>query len=79
MPKVYSEGGYDFRFFSNENNEPPHIHVRKAEKEAKFWLRPVELERNYGFTSKELGEIQRMIRDNHRLLMRKWNAHLEDR
>ena len=32
-----------------------HIHVVKAENEAKFWLEPeIELAENYGFGSKDL-------------------------
>jgi hypothetical protein len=43
---------FDF-FYSNENDEPVHIHAEKAEDAAKFWLDPVELEYNYGFSSRE--------------------------
>ncbi|MCP4109321.1 MAG: DUF4160 domain-containing protein [Desulfobacteraceae bacterium] len=33
-------GGYRFFFYSNEGNplEPLHIHVRKGEAVAKFWI-----------------------------------------
>jgi len=79
MPQAYREDGYRFSFFSNENTEPPHMHVRRGGKEAKFWLRPVEVVKNYGFTSRELGEIEDIIRRNHKELMRKWNAHLKDK
>lgn len=35
--------GFSFYFFSNENNEPRHVHVRKGDGMAKFWLDPLEL------------------------------------
>lgn len=39
-----------------------HVHVVKAEKEAKFWLEPkIELAENYGYNSIELSEIKRVI------------------
>lgn len=39
-----------------------HIHVVKAEKEAKYWLEPiVTLAGNHGFSTKELGVITKMI------------------
>jgi hypothetical protein len=38
MPTVLFMFGWRFYFYSNENNEPVHIHVEKAEMEAKFWL-----------------------------------------
>lgn len=42
MPVVFRYQGFKFFFYSNEGNplEPPHIHVRAAGKEAKFWLSP---------------------------------------
>lgn len=47
--------GYKFSFYSNEGNEPPHIHVKKAGSEAKFWLTPhVELEVYYNYKVQEL-------------------------
>ena len=53
-PLFKEEDGFSFRIFSNEENRM-HIHVFKAEKEAKYWLEPkVELDNNYGFTSQEL-------------------------
>jgi hypothetical protein len=30
--------GWRFFFYSNEGNEPVHIHVQKGEKECKYWL-----------------------------------------
>ncbi len=36
MPTVLLILGWRFYFFSNENNEPIHIHVSKAEMEGKF-------------------------------------------
>ena len=39
-----------------------HIHVIRAEKEAKFWLEPnVELAENDGFANHELNKIQKMV------------------
>lgn len=38
MPNIYEEHGLRFYFFSNERNEPPHIHVTDEESVAKFWL-----------------------------------------
>lgn len=43
MPVVHREGPYRFSFYSNEGNEPPHIHVRRDRNQAKFRLQPVVL------------------------------------
>ncbi len=36
MPEVFRTEGYVFFFFSNEGQEPMHIHVRRAGGYAKF-------------------------------------------
>ena len=39
-----------------------HIHIVKAENEAKFWLEPeIELAENFGFNSKELSFIEKIL------------------
>ena len=38
MPTVLLLNGWRFHFYSNERNEPIHIHAEKAEKEGKYWL-----------------------------------------
>ena len=76
MPAVLRIGRYRFFFFSNEGDEPPHIHVKAAEHEAKFWLDPVSLETNYGFRSRDLNEIERLIREHQDELLEAWNEHL---
>ena len=53
MPTVLLVNGFRFYFYSNENNEPIHIHVEKAEGNAKFWLEPIDEEYSYGFSSNE--------------------------
>lgn len=75
MPTVLRIGRFRFYFFSNEREEPPHIHVKAAEDEVKFWLDPVELASNFGFSSPELNEIGRLVQDNERLFWEAWNEH----
>ena len=78
MPTILRERGYRFFFFSNERNEPPHIHVERAENYAKFWLSPVRQERNYGFRTNELTEIKRIIENRREALLRAWNEYFGD-
>ena len=41
------------------------IHVVKAENEAKYWLEPdIELAENFGFSSKELSFIEKILKEN---------------
>ncbi len=75
MPTVLKLKGYRFFFFSNEGTEPLHIHVEKAENYAKFWLDPLCVSFNHGFTSKELTEISKIIEANDDLIRNKWDEH----
>ena len=59
--KFLCEDGYIFKIYSNEETRV-HIHVVKAEREAKFWLEPIiELAENFGFNSKEIKAITKII------------------
>lgn len=64
MPTVLRIGPYRFHFYSREGNEPPHIHVECGDVEAKFWLRPVSLAANHGFSNAELRDIHRLVEEN---------------
>lgn len=43
MPTVLRIGPYRFFFYSQEGDEPPHIHIEDGDRTAKYWLTPVEL------------------------------------
>ena len=78
MPKVFEWNGYKFFFYSNEGNprEAGHIHVRKGEKIAKFWVEPeVVLESAYEMSSSELKSLQKVIDEKQELIRRSWNEH----
>ncbi len=74
MPTILRAGPYRVYFHSHEPNEPPHVHVDRDEQSAKFWLNPVALARNLGFSPVELRRIQRMLKENEAILLEKWNA-----
>ena len=78
MPTVLRVGRYRFSFFSNEGAEPPHIHVHAAGDQAKFWLKPIELERNYGFNVRELHQLRDIITQHQQELLEAWNEYFAD-
>lgn len=75
MPTVMRIGRYRFYFFSNESQEPPHIHVKAGSDEAKFWLDPVSLASNHGFRSHELNEIEGLVQQHRTDFLEAWNDH----
>ena len=76
MPTIRRIGRYRFHFFSNEGDEPPHIHVKAGEDQAKFWLESIQLAFNYGFKSHELNEIARMVQEHRQEFLEAWHEHL---
>lgn len=76
MPTVLHVGRYRLFFFSNEGEEPAHIHVKAERDQAKFWLDPVALAANYGFRAHELSEIEQIVRAHQGELMEAWDEHL---
>jgi len=54
--------------------EPPHVHVVRAEMEAKFWLDPVNIAWTGSFSLVELRRIERIIEENRYLLLEQWDA-----
>jgi hypothetical protein len=75
MPTVLRAGRFRFYFFSNEGQEPPHIHVKAAEKQAKYWLDPVELAAIYSFNTRELSTIEWIVREYRDDFLEAWNEH----
>ncbi|MBI3406905.1 MAG: DUF4160 domain-containing protein [Planctomycetes bacterium] len=78
MPTVLRRGPYRFFFYSGDRAEPPHVHVERDECEAKLWLDPIRLERNRGFTRKELNRIEDLVGQHQILLMESWSDHFQD-
>jgi hypothetical protein len=74
MPTVLRSGPYRLYFYSHEPNEPPHVHVDHDASSAKFWLDPVSLARNLGFSGHELRRIERIVRENQLELLEAWNG-----
>ena len=78
MPKVLEINGYRFFFYSNEGEplEPAHIHVRKNNAVAKFWLEPeVKLVSSWGFKAKDLNWLESAAVENRTHLLEAWNEY----
>ena len=75
MPTILRVGRYRFGFFSNESEEPAHVHIKAGGDQAKFWLDPIELASNYGFNVHELNDIQQIIEQYQTQLVEAWNEY----
>ena len=73
MPTVLRLGAWRFHFYSNEGDEPPHIHVDTPDGECKFWLDPIALARNRGVPPVELRKIERIVYDRQAFFLEKFH------
>ena len=76
MPKVFDEGGFRFFFYAEEGREPPHVHVEREDREAKFWLSPVRVASNDGLSARELNQAQRIAIKKEKTIKEKWDEFL---
>mgnify|MGYP001593676229 CR=1 FL=1 len=78
MPVVFRYKGYRFFFHSNEGEprEPLHIHARKGESVAKFWLDPEpEVAEAYGMSAHELCDLLDVAVERRAIIERYWDEH----
>ena len=71
-------GPYRFFFYSFDCNEPMHVHVRRERMVCKFWIEPLALSFNNGFSANELNRIRRTIIDHLNRIVEAWNEHCGD-
>ncbi|MBR0062318.1 MAG: DUF4160 domain-containing protein [Selenomonadaceae bacterium] len=82
LPQVCRLLGYLIFFWSNENNEPLHVHVCKGkpqEDATKIWLEDEpRLEHNKSrIPAKDLNRIMQWLATNKSLVETKWNEHFK--
>jgi len=78
MPKVFEIEGYRGFFFSNEGTplERIHIHVKKGEGEAKFWITPdIRLAESWSMKVSELTRAQEIIVEHRLEILDLWNRY----
>ena len=72
MPTVLRSGPYRVYFYSHEPNEPPHVHVDRDYRSAKFWIQPIGLAGPTGFSPLELRRIERILVAHRQGLLEAW-------
>ena len=73
MPEIFRSFGFVFFFYSNEGQEPVHVHVRKAGGFAKFWIEPVELDFSQGMKISDIQQAEELIFTHLEIIISKWN------
>ena len=73
MPTVLRTNGFRFFFFSNEGDEPPHVHVQRGDCVAKFWLVPPILDDAEGCHAPGLSKAGAIVSDRSEFLLERWH------
>lgn len=73
MPTVLRVGPYRFFFYSADREEPPHVHVEREVKWAKFWLDPVRLHESQGFNRAEINRLRKLVARSEFRLLEAWD------
>jgi len=77
VPTILDILGWKLFFYSNENDEPIHIHARKAGMECKFWIDvnayDISEAYSFGLKVKDKREIRKIIFDHFNYIVDQWN------
>ena len=84
MPSLFQICGYSVFFWSNENNEPIHVHIAKGRptpNATKIWLTSsggcIVANNNGKVPIKELQELLEIISAQYFLICRAWKEHFK--
>ena len=75
MPTVIRDGPYRVYFTNHDMPEPPQVHVDRGSLSAKFWLQPVGLAKNVGFSPRELRTLAALIAAHRQSLLEAWHEY----
>ncbi len=72
-PTIVRQDGYIFVIYANDH-PPAHVHVKKAENDARIGLNPVEVLHNVSFNTRELSKNLDITRQHLPTLIASWNT-----
>jgi hypothetical protein len=76
MPTIKRiSGPYRFFFYSFDCNEPEHVHVQRENRIFKYWLKPLALAANNGFSARELNQIRALVARDMKSRLEAWHEH----
>jgi hypothetical protein len=76
MPTVLFINGWRFHFYSDERNEPMHIHAEKAECECKYWIDAeafnIREAFSYNMSPRDVRHVRKTIFENFDYIVAEW-------
>ncbi len=79
MPTILLIAGWRLYFWSNELNEPVHIHAEKGDMECNYWLDienfDLQAALEFNLTPQSRREIKKNIYENFDYILAEWNKY----
>jgi Domain of unknown function (DUF4160) len=76
VPTVLQERGFRFYFWSDERNEPPHIHAKSGNAYAKVWLGPpVALAESHDCSPRDLRVVLEVVTARRAMMEQAWHDY----
>jgi hypothetical protein len=79
MPTILRISGWRLYFYSNEGEEPEHIHARKGDMECKYRLLRQEFDIqevwSYALSNAGRREIRKIMFDNFEFILLQWDEY----
>jgi hypothetical protein len=77
MPTILLIDGWRFFFYSNEGDEPIHVHCQKGERECKYWLDRKNFDiveaYSYNLNSSDKRNVKKTIFEYFELIEKEWD------
>ncbi len=81
VPTIVLRKGWRIFFFSNEGDEPIHVHCKKGRANAKFWISPDDYNIHPAYvrsmTRQQERELRRILFDHFDEIVAAWNEFKE--
>ncbi len=75
MPTIFRVFGLRFFFYSDERNEPPHVHIEKGKGRGKYWLDPIEKVYMHNFNKQEERQVRYLVKKKQITFRNKWHDY----
>lgn len=78
MPTVLYLRGWRLHFYSNEGNEPVHIHAQKGDRDCKYWLDvdtyDIREAYTYNMSARDTREVRKIILQHFDDIIEAWET-----
>lgn len=78
MPTILLWRGHRFFFYSNAGSEPPHVHVKRGDAEAKIWLNELTVAVAIGYSPADMRRLLKKVEEERARFLERWREFFGD-